>query len=76
MESFCVKQNNSPDASLSFDMSQVGSASYCSYVRWQPLFKWHPYEHANIILTRVPPDTPSPSPHPGDSGVVAVRLGV
>jgi len=76
MESFCVKQNNSPAASLLYDMAYLGSASYRSYVRWQPLLKRHPYEHDNIILTRVPPDTPSPSPHPGDSGVAAVRLGV
>jgi hypothetical protein len=51
-------------------------ASYRSYVQWQPLFKRHPYKHANTILTRVPPDTPSPSPHPGNSGVAAVRMGV
>jgi hypothetical protein len=51
-------------------------ASYRSYVQWQLLLKGHPYKHANNILTRVPLDTPPTSPHPGDSGVAAVRLGV
>ncbi len=32
MESFCVKQNNSPAASLSFDMSYVGSRVVGSYL--------------------------------------------
>jgi len=32
MESFCIKQNNSPAASLSFDMSYVGSRVVGSYL--------------------------------------------